>query len=255
MNSTERRLIVYREIKGVLKKILSHRQNGPVTLQPEDEELIQVILSKKLTYLSHEKLASLAESCHLIETADLPGIFIEAGCALGGSAILISSLKRDARPFRVYDVFGMIPPPTAADTPDVHDRYATIKTGMSEGIGGDKYYGYEENLYEIVQANMADFKIDLARQRVLLVKGLVQQTMKIEQPVAFAHVDVDWYEPVKTCLERVIPQLVIGGIVVLDDYHAWGGCRKAADEFFAHQSHKFVMDDSAGSMKITRVES
>ena len=42
--------------------------------------------------------------------------------------------------------------------------------------------------------------------------------MHITQPVALAHVDVDWYEPVMTCLERVFPQLVVGGSIILDRF-------------------------------------
>jgi asparagine synthase (glutamine-hydrolysing) len=55
--------------------------------------------------------------------------------------------------------------------------------------------------------------------------------MVIEQPVAFAHIDVDWYEPVLTSLKRIFPHLVVGGSIILDDYHDWGGCRKATENF------------------------
>ena len=58
--------------------------------------------------------------------------------------------KSPDRPLRVYDVFGMIPPPGEEDGPDVHQRYEIIKSGKSEGIGGRRYYGYEDNLYERV---------------------------------------------------------------------------------------------------------
>lgn len=85
-----------------------------------------------------------------------------------------------------------------------------------------------------------------------LVKGLVQETMKIDQPVAFAHIDVDWYDPVITCLERIFPNLVVGGSIILDDYHDWGGCRKATDEYLRRVAGQYVLDDSAGSMKITK---
>jgi asparagine synthase (glutamine-hydrolysing) len=77
--------------------------------------------------------------------------------------------------------------------------------------------------------------------------------MHIDQPVAFAHVDVDWYEPVSTCLERIFPRLVEGGSIILDDYHDWGGCRKAADEYLRGIAGQFALDDSAGSMKIIRM--
>jgi asparagine synthase (glutamine-hydrolysing) len=224
-------------------------------LPSEERKLIARIRTQNLTYLSDKKLVSLASTCHSIEDANLPGMFIEAGCALGGSAILIASLKSSERPLFIYDIFGMIPPPTKEDTQDVHDRYRTIVEGKSKGIGGNKYYGYVENLYEVVHSNLESFGINCEEQSVSLIKGLVQETMKIDQPVAFAHVDVDWYEPVMTCLKCVFPNLVVGGSMILDDYYDWGGCRKATDEYLRRVAGQFVLDDSAGSMKITRIKS
>lgn len=111
------------------------------------------------------------------------------------------------------------------------------------------------NLYEQVQENLHEFACDREEKSIALVKGLVQNTMLLEAPVAFAHVDVDWYEPVRTCLERICPRLTEGGSLILDDYHDWGGCRKATDEYLRGSVGKFELDDSAGSMKLTRVAS
>ena len=36
-----------------------------------------------------------------------------------------------------------------------------------------------------------------------------------------------------TCLTRIVPLLVAGGRIVLDDYYAWSGCQTAVDEYFA----------------------
>lgn len=239
-------------IKRYLNRIAS--PNALSSVDGDTRGLVSRIRAGKLTYLSDRKLASLAATCSAIEDEALPGVFIEAGCALGGSAILIATLKSPERRFFVYDVFGMIPPPTEEDTQDVHDRYRTIVGGKSVGIDGDKYYGYQENLYDVVQGNLRRFGIDPEAQSVALVKGLVQDTMHIDQPVAFAHVDVDWYEPVSTCLRRIFPRLVQGGSIILDDYHDWGGCRKATDEYLREITGLFVLDDAAGSMKITRVK-
>jgi Macrocin-O-methyltransferase (TylF) len=244
-------------IKRYLRKINFSRKEEEILsgLTSKVRELIVRIRSQNLTYLSDQKLASLASTCLSVEDANLPGIFIEAGCALGGTAILLTSLKNSERPLLIYDVFGMIPPPTKEDTPDVHDRYRSIAAGTSQGIGGDQYYGYVENLYEVVQSNFKNFGINCEKQSVSLIKGLVQETMTIDQPVAFAHVDVDWYEPVMTCLTRIFPYLIVGGSIILDDYHDWGGCRKATDEFLQGVAGQFELDDSAGSMKIKKVKS
>jgi asparagine synthase (glutamine-hydrolysing) len=248
---------MFQRLKGYLKK------NGgqideeilPLEFLAREQELISRIRSSNLTYLSAEKLASLASTCLAIENSGLPGIFLEAGCALGGSAILIAKMKKPERPLYIYDVFGMIPAPTNEDTQDVHDRYTTIVEGKSIGIGGDKYYGYQEDLYAVVQSNLEQFEINCENESVKMIKGLLQNTMNIQQSVAFAHIDVDWYEPVMTCLKRISPKLVVGGSIILDDYHDWGGCRKAADEYLREVSGQFFLDDSAGSMKITRLYS
>lgn len=244
------------KIKRVVKRIVKRRNDSRITsnLKPKEKELISNLIDKGLTYLSKKKLTNIINTCNKINENNLPGVFIEAGCALGGTSILISKLKTLERPFYIYDVFGMIPPPTKEDTQDVHERYKTIVKGKSSGLKGNKYYGYEENLYEIVQSNLRCFNIDWKKEKVILIKGLVQDTMKINEPVAFAHIDVDWYEPVKTCLEQIFPNLVIGGSLILDDYYDWGGCRKATDEFLRKIVGQFSMDDSNGSVKITRIK-
>ena len=232
------------------------RQSGAqlAELSVEDRQLVSRIRDSRLTYLSDRKLASLITTCRSIEARNLQGMFLEAGCALGGSAILLASIKRRERPLNVYDVFGMIPPPTKDDTPDVHARYRTIVQGQSTGIEGDRYYGYVEDLYDVVKGNLATFGIECESHSVSLIKGLVQETLVLDLPVAFAHIDVDWYEPVRTCLERVFPRLVVGGSIILDDYHDWGGCRKATDEYLRKIAGQFSLDDSARSMRIDKTD-
>lgn len=137
------------------------------------------------------------------------------------------------RLFHVHDVFGMIPRPTSQDTEDVQDRYRTISTGQARGIGGDEYYGYTENLFEKVLWNMRRSGVDCASRRVHLVKGLVQETLHPRGAIALAHIDVDWYDPVKTWLERLFRRLSLGGSLILDDYHDWGGCHCADTDALA----------------------
>ncbi len=238
-------------IEGLRKTV--HTLRAASDSGTPDAGLISRILAAKLTYLSPVKMASIARACRAIDEQCVPGVFIEAGCALGGSAILIASIKKSDRALQVYDVFGMIPSPTEEDTPDVHERYRDIVQGKSSGIDGDPYYGYETNLYDLVLGNFARFEIDVASRRVSLVRGLVQDTLTGAGPVAFAHIDLDWYDPVQVCLQRLHPRLSIGGSIILDDYHDWGGCRRAVDAFLGDVGADYVADDSARSMKLTKI--
>lgn len=238
-------------LKAIVKAALAAKRGRPA-LSPQDGALVEAIRAAKLTYLTDRRLATIAAACRRVDAEGVPGVFVEAGCALGGSTILIASVKAESRPLLTYDVFGMIPAPGDRDPPEVHERYRTIKEGASPGIDGDRYYGYEANLYEVVRANLRKFGVDQERQRVALVKGLVQETLRLDEQVAFAHVDVDWYEPVKTCLERIVPRLAPGGVLVLDDYNDWGGCRQATDEYLTGRREAFDFDDDSGSLSITR---
>lgn len=213
--------------------------------------IVAQIAARRLTYLSQNKLVQLIRSLEEIEKKRVAGRLVEAGCALGGSLVLISAYA-PGRAISVYDTFEMIPPPGPEDPPEVHDRYRVILSGKSEGIGGDLYYGYRGDLRDFVTRQVAEVAGAEAVQRIELHKGLVQDTLVLEEPVAFAHIDVDWYEPVQTCILRLWPLLPKGGILVFDDYFDWGGCKKAVDEFFLGRTD-MVFDSSAGNLKVTKL--
>jgi len=196
-------------------------------------KVIVGVREESLTYLSQDNLGALASVAMEADRASRPGLIIEAGTALGGSAIVLAAAKSPERPMKVYDVFGMIPEPSEADGPDVHKRYEQIKGGGAKGVGGETYYGYRDDLLQEVTDSFARHGVPIAENNVELVKGLFQDTIDLDEPVAFAHLDGDWYESTMVCLERIAPLLVRGGRIVLDDYHAWSGCRTAVDEYFS----------------------
>ena len=74
---------------------------------------------------------------------------------------------------------------------------------------------------------------------VKLVQGLFQDTIVGDEPVALAHIDGDWYDSVRTCLDRIGPRLVSGGVMAIDDYHYWTGCQMAVDDFLAEHPDEY----------------
>ena len=204
-------------------------------LEPEAHvyDVIERVRHEKLTYLSRDNLAALAVMTAEADRSGRPGLIIEAGTALGGSAIVMAAAKDPARRMFVYDVFGMIPEPGERDGADVHQRYEKIRARKSHGIGGGTYYGYRDDLYGEVTESFTRLGVPAAEHSVELVKGLFADTIHLDEPVALAHLDGDWYESTMTCLERIAPLLVPGGRIVLDDYWAWSGCRDAVDDYTA----------------------
>ncbi|MBX7213719.1 MAG: TylF/MycF family methyltransferase [Thermoflexales bacterium] len=229
--------------------------NGRNSESPRQKHIRGVVRNvgrQNLTYLSRNSLEHLVAVCEQIDDLHIPGLIIEAGCALGGSAIVLATAKGLERRFDIYDVFGMIPAPSPEDTPDVFKRYSTILSGKARGIRGSPYYGYESNLLDIVLANFKRFGIGLETHNMRVVKGLIQDTLSINEPVAMAHIDVDWYSPVKVSLSRIFPNLSVGGTIVLDDYFAWGGCKKATDEYLATVQGQCVAMRTGSVLSITR---
>jgi asparagine synthase (glutamine-hydrolysing) len=202
--------------------------------------IVRQVRDSGLTYLGTRALEDLHDCVRRIEAHGLPGILVEAGCALGGSAIVIASAKSPERPLHVFDAFGMIPPPSAADGADAHERYRIIASGKSKGIAGSRYYGYRENLYEEVIQNFHRHGLPLRENNVHLVKGLFEDVLHVSEPVALAHIDGDWHKSVMTCLARIEPNLVSGGVLVIDDYYAWSGCKRAVDEYFSDEAGSYV---------------
>lgn len=219
------------------------------TLNPE----VKRLKKEGLTYLTDGALIEIKNAIKNIEKRKVQGIFIETGCALGGSSILISLSKNPERLFFVYDVFGMIPAPSNMDGEDVKKRYSTIASGNSRGINNNKYYGYETDLKAKVVDNFRSYGLELSSHNIHLVEGLYQETLKVNNQVAFAHIDCDWYESVMTCLMQIIPHLSFGGKVIIDDYYDWSGCRKATDEYFRDKKTAFKLSTVAGKLHVEKV--
>ena len=58
--------------------------------------------------------------------------------------------------------------------------------------------------------------------------------------ISLLHVDVDVYEPTKIILKNLWDRIVIGGILMLDDYGTVAGETQAVDEFFDNQKLKGI---------------
>jgi polysaccharide pyruvyl transferase WcaK-like protein len=208
-------------------------------------DVIHQVLSDNLTYLNYRALVDLVEAVRELDRHNLHGAIIETGCALGGSALTMASAKASTRPFYVYDVFGMIPGASANDGEEGQMRYELISSGQSKGIRNSTYYGYETNLYEKVKSSFDSYGIPVEDNSIQLVKGLYQDTLQVNEDVALAHIDCDWFESVMTCLQRIEPHLVIGGTLIIDDYYRWPGCRRAVDEYFSTKRTQYSFTTKA----------
>jgi len=129
-----------------------------------------------------------------------------------------SSLSRD---IWLFDSFEGLPEPTVEDGNRAQAEYHK-----------GKCYGSVASVREIFH------QLYIPENRVHIVKGWFEETFPsvTVKDVALLHIDADWYESVKLCLEKFYDSVCPGGFIVLDDYGHWEGCRRATDEFLKTHS-------------------
>ena len=70
---------------------------------------------------------------------------------------------------------------------------------------------------------------------------------------SFVSLDADLFEPTLEGLKCFYPRMSPGGLIVVHDYNAWIGARKAVDEFFSDKAEMPVpMPDKSGSALIIK---
>lgn len=172
------------------------------------------------TISGNRRLRGLYTAVRHVTTDGIPGDVVECGAARGGSAALMGLALKEARADRtlwVFDTFEGIPAPTAADPDyDIAARY----TGHFRGDLGE------------VEALFRRLGI---LEEARLIKGLFAETLPRAEvgAIAVLHIDGDWYESVKICLDHLYDRVSRGGIIQIDDYGHWEGARKAVEEFMA----------------------
>ena len=216
-------------------------------------ETIRFLRANALTYCGRPgKLEVVHEAAKRVEAAHVPGIFLEAGVAMGGSAIVIAKTKARSRELRLYDVFEMLPPPAENDDSKSHAVYKDFLAGKVTGAVDRNYVANASDLLAFTRENMRKTGVEPDQENIHFIKGLYEHTLQVDVPVAFAHIDCDWYDSVKLCIERLADRVNPGGILLFDDYNSFQGCRKAVDEWLPNDA-RFRVVHSDWTVAVQRV--
>ena len=194
----------------------------------DDAERATAEFVKRYTQTSPERIQSVIQSVRYIQRQRIEGAIVECGVWRGGSMMSIARTLLENgganRDLFLFDTFEGMPPPTAEDV-DYQGRMA------------QKYMDRDPQLNAIslaeVQANLG--KTNYPKERVHYVRGKVEDTLpaKAPQNIALLRLDTDWYESTKHELIHLFPRLAPHGVLIIDDYGHFKGCRKAVDEYFA----------------------
>jgi len=101
--------------------------------------------------------------------------------------------------------------------------------------------------------------IDKQNDNIRIHKGVFPDSFPAalsDAQFALLHLDVDLYAPTMSALALFYDKIPAGGIIVVHDYNAWPGPRRAVDEFFKGKPEiPIPMPDKNGSAVITKIQS
>lgn len=170
-----------------------------------------------------EKLYRLGQD---VAGRNIAGDFVECGVCDGGSAAALAYGLGDCdRRVWLYDSFEGLPPTTGLD-----------------GQFAETYVGACVGSEERVREALAIARIP--NHRVVIRRGWFQDTFQQALPdsVALLHVDADWYESVLLSLDTFYDRVPDGGVILLDDFGHWEGCREAFYDFAQQRKIKPLLE-------------
>lgn len=157
----------------------------------------------------------------------ITGCVVECGVWRGGMiGGLVAQLGRE-RHYYLFDSFEGLPPARQID--------GAAAMEWQQGVNSATFY---DNCS--AREEFAERAMELAgATRFSVVKGWFEETVPgfpLPEPIAFLHLDADWYDSTMVCLESLFDRVAPGGLIVLDDYFAWAGCSRALHDFLSRRS-------------------
>jgi hypothetical protein len=159
----------------------------------------------------------------------------------GGSAALLAAvMKRHGAGGRVlfaFDTFEGMPDPGAADT-------RGGRPAAQLGWGAGTCAAPERSLLALCRRLGVD-------DVVVPVRGRFEETLPAHRrrlgTLAFVHLDGDWHSSTQAALDSLFDLVVAGGVIQVDDYGYWDGCRRAVVEFERRRGRPLGLRDIDGA--------
>ena len=227
------------QLRNTVRRIL-RKESGATSqtvnyLYSDFDDLDHRILSLVTPYTmtSKERIVALINAVKYVERYNIPGSFVECGVWKGGSAMVMAetlkALHSCERELMLYDTFKGMNEPTNNDKS--YDNKPAIEQLQAEDSFKQNSLIWCYSTLEEVKTNLR--KVSYPEEKIIYIEGKVEETLPKKTPdkIALLRLDTDWYESTKVELEYLFPKLVPGGVIIIDDYGHWKGCKKAVDEY------------------------
>ena len=228
-------------IHGAIQRVLrrfgySVVRTRPTNQLPHDMDLEFTSIYRStinFTMTPMVRMYAFYQAVRYVEKHGIAGDIVECGVWKGGSsmvaALSLLSSESISRRLWLYDTFSGITEPNerdarAIDGIDPHARWRESQRGE---INEWMYSPLEE-----VKANLNS--TGYPDNQLVFVQGRVEDTIpgSVPNSIAILRLDTDWYGSTYHQLIHLFPLLSPGGVLIIDDYGWWKGCRDATDRYF-----------------------
>jgi len=235
--------------------VVRHRPSEIGLLPPDlDQAAVETIRRvRPYTMTSPERLFALIQATRYVTAAGIPGDVVECGVWRGGSvmaaALTLLNAGDASRNLYLFDTFEGMSAPTDRDIA-IDGSPASSLLDLGRRLDPDSAWCYATQ--DEVALAMRSTGYD--PQRVHFVKGKVEETLPSQAPdrISLLRLDTDWYESTRHELEHLFPRLSRGGVLIIDDYGHWAGCREAVDDYLRTHRVKLLLSriDYTGRMAV-----
>lgn len=153
------------------------------------------------------------------------GAIVECGTWRGGMSAGMVEVGGPKRRYYFFDSFEGLPLVQDIDGPGAKQWQANTSS---------------PTFHNNCSASLEDFREGISMtgcptDKITILKGFYEVTLPAfdPPPIAVLRLDADWYSSTMICLERFWDSVMVGGLVLIDDYYTWDGCAKAVHDFLA----------------------
>ena len=238
------RLIIRLNIKIVVKDKWRLLSNFEMNLAPD------VVLNcvRDNSMIPDARLVNLRESFLHVKRYGIKGDYVECGVWKGGSVayscFLIKNMALDIS-VHMFDAFDDIcEPDWRVDGVQAVKDVGGIQNASGnltpvKGVYNDKGgHGSEDRVINLLISEPISFP----RDKIKSYKGWFQDVLPIVAPdfgmISVLRLDGDWYSSTKVCLDHLYDRVSSNGVIIIDDYGCYEGCKKAVDEFLVSRNLK-----------------
>jgi predicted O-methyltransferase YrrM len=212
-------------IRNLFEKIQYPIDHGDDLLRKEHHKWVK---ENSLTMVPEAGIFSVLLGVKYVIENNIPGDIVECGVWRGGVSILMAGMVKfykSSKRIYCFDTFSGMPDATQ------HDGEYIVSDEHNNNFVKSK------STLDDVRNNFIDCNL---HNNVIFVAGDVSKTLDDSQNlpsnISLLRLDTDYYSSTKKELEVLYPLLSQRGLLIIDDYGAFAGCKAAVDEFFQKQN-------------------